>query len=218
MEFSGEYQVPAAADTVWAALVEPDVLQACVPGCESVEKTDEWAYKATCKLKLGPIGLNLSGNMRMEDVNPPYGCKIVGEGSDSTAGHMKGEATVTIEEDGSGGCTVKYTAQAVVSGRIAQLGGRLIDAALKKYADEFFGRFAEYLGGRKTHTPAAERDDSSSGPPQTEEEKKRAIRTGMIIAGVVVVLLLLLFLTTGGDDGGATSGATGGGDSTGGGQ
>ena len=195
MEFSGEYRVPAEAERVWAALVDAEVLQACVPGCESVEKTGEWSYKASCKLRMGPVGLNMSGDLRMEDVNPPHGCRIVGEGRDRAAGHAKGEARVTIAEEmnestGATESVVTYSAKAVIGGRMAQLGGRLIDAAVKKYADEFFGRFAEYLGGRKTGA-----SEETAGPPEGEE-KKRAIQTAWIMGGTVAVLLLLLFLLT----------------------
>ena len=62
--------------------MDAEVLQACVPGCESVEKTGEWSYAAACKLRMGPVSLNMTGEMRLEDANPPYGCRIVGEGRD----------------------------------------------------------------------------------------------------------------------------------------
>ena len=195
MEFSGEYRIPASAEQVWEALVDAEVLQACVPGCESVEKTGEWSYAAACKLRMGPVSLNMTGEMRLEDANPPHGCRIVGEGRDRAAGHAKGEATVSIREEtneisGAAESVVHYSAKAVVGGRMAQLGGRLIDAAVKKYADEFFGKFAEYLGGRKTGAQAA------TEPELTEEDKKRGIQTGLFIGGALAVLVLLLFLLT----------------------
>ena len=201
MEFSGEYRVPAAPGKVWEALVDPEVLQACVPGCETVEKTGEWSYKATCKLRMGPVSLNLSGNVHLEEPNPPHGCRMTGEGRDSAAGHVKGEARVSIEEataegegfegggggGGAGNSIVRYSAKAVVGGRMAQLGGRLIDAAVKKYADEFFGSFAEYLGGRRTASGEAE-------GPLTEEDKERGRQMAWWIWGGAAVLAVLVFL------------------------
>lgn len=195
MEFSGEYQVPALPETIWGALTDPEVLQACVPGCESVEKTGEWSYKASCKLRMGPVSLNMSGDMRLEDPKPPFECRIVGEGRDRAAGHAKGEATVSIapDEDGSG-CIVRYSAKAVVGGRLAQVGGRLIDAAVKKYADEFFSAFAEYLGGRRSGAPT---ESEASAGEETTEAKERRIKTVWVIWGAVAVILLLLFLSGG---------------------
>lgn len=201
MEFSGEYRVPAAPEKVWEALVDPEVLQACVPGCDLVEKTGEWSYKATCKLRMGPVSLNLSGSVNLEEPNPPHGCRMTGEGRDSAAGHVKGEAKVSIEEEtteveglegvsapsGTGNSIVRYSAKAVVGGRIAQLGGRLIDAAVKKYADEFFSSFAEYLGGRKTASGEAD-------APLTEEDKERGKQMAWWIWGGVAVLIALIFL------------------------
>ena len=191
MEFSGEYQVPAAPETIWAALTDPEVLQACVPGCEQVEKTGAHSYKAACKLRMGPVSLNMSGDIRLEDVNSPHSCRIVGEGRDRAAGHAKGEAAVIIAPDENrAGSIVRYSAKAVVGGRLAQVGGRLIDAAVKKYADEFFGKFAEKLGGSQ-----AESGDSAGD--ERAEAKKRAVRTAWVLVGAVALILLFLFLSTG---------------------
>ena len=208
MEFSGEYRVPAAPERVWDALVDPEVLRACVPGCESVEKTGEWSYRASCKLRMGPVSLNMAGELRLEDVDAPRGCKIVGEGRDRSAGHAKGEATVTISpdenSDGSGpngsggvggvGAVVKYTARAVVGGRIAQLGGRLIDAAVKKYADEFFGKFAAHLGGGQAEPARTESDSARAGP---DENGGNRIRMAWFVGGALALILLLLWLSGG---------------------
>ena len=196
MEFSGEYRVPAAPERVWAALVDPEVLRACVPGCEKVEKTGEWSYQASCKLRMGPVSLNMTGELRLEDVDAPRGCRIVGEGRDRAAGHAKGEAVVTISPDDAadgagGGSVVKYTARAVVGGRMAQLGGRLIGAAVKKYADEFFGKFAAHLGGGKSEAEAAEAEVGKA------EKTGARIAPAWLIGGALVLILLLLLLSGG---------------------
>ena len=194
MEFQGEYRAPASPEAVWSALVDPAVLQKCVPGCESVERTGEWEYSARCRLKMGPVSLNMTGALRLEDVDAPRGCRIVGEGRDRSAGHAKGEATVTISpaeggEGGEGGSVVRYSARAMVGGRMAQLGGRLIDAAAKKYADEFFGNFAAHLGGGK-----AGEDSAPAATEGLDAAGRSARRNWRIALAVVIGAVLVLML------------------------
>ena len=198
MEFQGEYRAPASPEAVWSALVDPAVLRKCVPGCESVERTGEWEYSARCRLKMGPVSLNMTGALRLEDVDAPRGCRIVGEGRDRSAGHAKGEATVTISpaEDGEGGegwSVVRYSARAMVGGRMAQLGGRLIDAAAKKYADEFFGNFAAHLGGGKAGEVSAG-EVSGSGEGGLDAAGRSARRNWRIALAVVIAAVLVLML------------------------
>ena len=144
MEMTGEYRIPAPRETVWAALNDPAVLQACIPGCESLERGTENEFKATVRAKVGPVSARFSGKVTLSDFDPPKSYRISGEGQGGAAGFAKGGAVVNLEEEGAG-TILRYTADAQVGGKLAQIGSRLIDGAAAKIADDFFARFSERL-------------------------------------------------------------------------
>jgi carbon monoxide dehydrogenase subunit G len=145
MEMSGEYRIPASRDKVWAALNDPVVLKACIPGCQSLEKLNDNEMNATVVAKVGPVKATFNGHVTLSNIDPPKGYTITGEGKGGVAGFAKGGADVALKEDGAG-TILNYTASAQVGGKLAQIGARLIDATAKQMADQFFGAFAAKLG------------------------------------------------------------------------
>jgi carbon monoxide dehydrogenase subunit G len=144
MTMQGEVTLPADRERVWAALNDPQVLKACIPGCEELEKTGENGFKATAKVAVGPVKATFKGNVTLSDIDPPNGYTISGEGQGGVAGFAKGGAKVRLD-DADAGTRLVYDVEAQVGGKIAQLGGRLINGVAKKYADEFFANFAKQL-------------------------------------------------------------------------
>ncbi|MDB5596028.1 MAG: carbon monoxide dehydrogenase [Hyphomicrobiales bacterium] len=144
MTMKGEVALPADRETVWAKLNDPEVLKACIPGCQTLEKTSETSFTAVVKLKVGPVGATFKGNVELTDLDPPNGYRISGQGEGGVAGFAKGGATVSLTDpaEGAEGCTLNYNVEANVGGKIAQLGARLIDGVAKKTADQFFANFA----------------------------------------------------------------------------
>ena len=140
MDMTGERRIPAARQKVWDALNDPTVLQACIPGCESLERVGENSMKARAAVKIGPIGAKFSGTVHLTDLDPPNGYRISGEGNGGVAGFAKGGANVTLADAGAE-TLLSYVVNAQVGGKIAQLGARLIDATSKQMADQFFDRF-----------------------------------------------------------------------------
>ena len=147
MTMTGEVTLPAARETVWEALNDPEVLKACIPGCESLERTGENGFAATAKVAVGPVKATFKGAVTLSDIDPPNGYTISGEGQGGIAGFAKGGARVALA-DAEGGTLMKYDVEANVGGKIAQLGGRLINGVAKKYADQFFANFAKQLESR----------------------------------------------------------------------
>jgi hypothetical protein len=145
MEMTGRYQIPASRAKVWAALNDPVVLKACIPGCEDLEKLSDTEMTATVKAKVGPVSATFKGNVTLSNLDPPNGCTITGEGKGGPAGFAKGGADVTLAED-DGATLLTYTAKAQVGGKLAQVGARLIDATAKQMADQFFAAFVEKVG------------------------------------------------------------------------
>jgi len=146
MTMYGEYQLPAPQQTVWEKLNDPEVLKACIPGCESLDKTSDTGFQAVATIKIGPVKARFKGAVTLSDIDPPNGYKISGQGEGGVAGFAKGGAVVALA-DKDGGTLLSYDVEAQIGGKLAQLGQRLINGSAKKLADEFFSNFAKAVQG-----------------------------------------------------------------------
>jgi uncharacterized protein len=144
MDMTGERRIPAPRQAVWDALNNPEVLKASIPGCESLEKLADDQMRATAAVKVGPISARFNGKVQLTDIDPPNGYRISGEGQGGVAGFAKGGADVALTDDGLD-TLLSYQVNAQVGGKLAQLGGRLIDATAKQMADAFFDRFSQQV-------------------------------------------------------------------------
>src|ERR1051325_11986027 len=126
MDIKGEYTIAAPRDKVFAALNDPEVLKACIPGCESLDKTSDTEMTAKVKLRIGPVSASFSGKVTLSDIDPPNGYRISGEGQGGAAGFAKGGAVVALRED-AGETALNYNVDAQVGGKIAQVGAPLSD-------------------------------------------------------------------------------------------
>lgn len=142
MTMNGEVQLPASREAVWARLNDPEVLKACIPGCEELTRTDANQFQAVARMKIGPVSARFKGKVTLSDLDPPNGYRISGEGEGGVAGFAKGDATVVLI-DQDGGTLLKYDVEAQTGGKLAQLGQRLIGGTAKKLADEFFANFVK---------------------------------------------------------------------------
>jgi carbon monoxide dehydrogenase subunit G len=145
MTMSGEVQLPASREEVWAKLNDPEVLKLCVPGCEQLDKVSDAEFQAVASIKVGPVKARWKGKVRLSDMDPPNSYRISGEGEGGVAGFAKGGANVSLAEK-DGGTLLSYNVEAQIGGKLAQLGQRLINSAAKKTADDFFANFAKAVG------------------------------------------------------------------------
>lgn len=155
MKMAGERRIAAPAQAVWEALNDPAVLRACIPGCQSLEKEADDRFTAVAEIKIGPIGARFKGAVTLSDLDPPRGYTISGQGSGGVAGNAKGMARVRLAPDGAG-TLLSYQVEAQVGGRMAQLGGPLIDATARQMADRFFDKFGQVVGGEVAPVAAGE--------------------------------------------------------------
>lgn len=151
MKLTGEKLIALPQDRVWAALNDPEILRQSIPGCEGFEPVGEHAYRATVATRIGPVEARFRGTVSLSDLDPPNGCTITGEGSGGPAGSAKGSARVKLSP-ADGGTRLEWTADAQISGKLAQIGSRLIDSAAKMMAGQFFDRFERVAAGE---APAA---------------------------------------------------------------
>ena len=155
MQLTDHRDIKADPQTVWAAILNPEVLKECVPGCESMEGTPDTQFEAVVTQKVGPVKATFKGVVTLSDMVPGQSLRISGEGKGGPAGFAKGGANVTLTAI-EGGTRLSYEVEANVGGKIAQLGSRIIDGFAKKMADEFFTRFQEALEGPAEDEPAEE--------------------------------------------------------------
>jgi uncharacterized protein len=142
MTMTGEVQLAALREDVWAKLNDPEVLRVCIPGCESLEKLSDTEFQAVATNKIGPVKARFKGKVRLTDLDPPNGYRISGEGDGGVAGFAKGGAVVALQPK-DGGTLLTYNVEAQIGGKLAQLGQRLVNGAAKKLADQFFAKFAQ---------------------------------------------------------------------------
>lgn len=146
MTMTGEVELSAPRETVWAKLNDPAVLKACIPGCEELNMLSDHEFEAVAVNKIGPVKAKFKGRVTLTDLDPPNGYKISGQGDGGIAGFAKGGAVVALS-DKDGGTLLSYNVEAQIGGKLAQLGQRLINGAAKKMADQFFENFAAAVKG-----------------------------------------------------------------------
>ena len=190
MELQGERLIPTTQDKTWAALNDPEILKACITGCESLERTGDDSFAALVAVKVGPVSARFKGNLKLSNVQAPNSYTINFDGQGGVAGFGKGSADVTLSAEGAQ-TRLKYLAKAQVGGKMAQVGSRLIDAAASKVAEDFFKAFEAQLAPPAAAEGAAV--DSGQVPMPADEEKgNKALWWGVAI---LVILLLGYWLS-----------------------
>ena len=147
MQMSDSQRIPASKEKVWEALNDPEILRQCIPGCQALDMSSPTEMTATVVFKVGPVKATFGGKVTLSDLDPPNSYRISGEGSGGVAGFAKGGATVKLSAESPDVTLLSYEVDAQIGGKLAQLGGRLIDSTAKKLAAEFFATFGEVVGG-----------------------------------------------------------------------
>lgn len=157
MNLTGSRTIAADINTVWAGLLDPDVLKKCVPGCTEMAGSADDGFEATVVQKVGPMKATFKGAVQISDRVEHESLKISGEGKGGPAGFAKGGADVRLAAEGDA-TILHYDVEAKVGGKLAQLGSRIIDAFAKKMADQFFENFQKAV--ETSHADGAEIDDT----------------------------------------------------------
>jgi carbon monoxide dehydrogenase subunit G len=190
MEMSGERLIAAPKEKIWAAFNDPEVLKACIPGCETVEKISDTEFTASAVLKLGPISELFTGRMLLSDLDPPNGYTISGEGQGKTAGMAKGDTKISLRDDAHG-TLVSYALNAELGGAFAEQGAELIDSTARTYADSFLNTLAALLTA-----PAPEPEHAAPAFHMAHEDHDHdpsnphyfGLPVGVIIAAVIAAI------------------------------
>ena len=193
MEIRGEQRLAHPREDVWAALIDPEVLGACVPGCKSFDRVADDQYRASMQADIGPVSAGFAVEIRIADPDPPRSYRLEGSAK-AAVGFGRGQADVRLEEDGQGGTKLSYVAKLQLGGKLAQVGSRLLSGITRKIAANFFERFAEVLEGKR---PAGAQRSEESGLGASlgrlfENRVSRwAVPAVLLVLGALAVFLLL---------------------------
>jgi uncharacterized protein len=190
MELSGERIIPASVNATWAALNDPEILKACIAGCESLERVGDDGFVAVVAMKIGPVSARFKGSLKLTNVNPPTSYTINFDGQGGVAGFGKGSADVALTAVDAASTRLTYQARATVGGKMAQIGSRLIDATAGKITDDFFKAFEAQLQAR---APAG----AATTPIVVASSARERVPAGMlgwVLAAVVAAATLFLIL------------------------
>ncbi|MEA3104486.1 carbon monoxide dehydrogenase subunit G [Caballeronia mineralivorans] len=176
MKLANTCILPARPETVWAALNDPTVLQACLPGCKSLGMIDERHFESVIQIRVGPIAATFKSNVELSDLVPPKAYTIIGHGTAGPVGFAKISARVQLESQGDA-TLLQYDADVEIGGKLMTVGARLIQSAAGKNLESFFDALkneVERISGPAAGT-AATPDGSeaplSSGAVQGGEER-----------------------------------------------
>jgi uncharacterized protein len=182
MKLTGEKHIPLPQNRVWAALNDPEILRQAIPGCESFEKTSDNSYRATVATRIGPVQAKFHGLVTLSDLDAPNGYTITGQGSGGPAGSAKGSAQVRLSP-AEGGTRLTWTADAQVSGKLAQIGSRLIESAANMMAGQFFDRFQKALG-----------DEAGAAPPPAKAAAPWVPQFVLWLGAAIIAAFVVYFL------------------------
>ena len=194
MEMTGEQLIHASQADTWAALNDPEMLKACVSGCESIERASDTEYVVQMTARVGPVSAKFKGKLNLSNLNPPHSYSIAFEGQGGVAGFAKGGADVSLTPQGHA-TKLSYKVKANVGGKLAQIGSRLVDAAANKVANDFFIAFNEKMTpthiaghGEEHHPEPVPRDPDL---PQVSEASLSFFAAGALVVFVVALITLL---------------------------
>jgi hypothetical protein len=180
MEMKGSRVVPTDVDTTWRALNDPEVLRACIPGCESIDRVSDTEYRLAMTARVGPVSAKFTGRLLLADIVAPRSYTLKFEGQGGAAGFANGMAKVELSPVDEN-TRIDYAVSAQVGGKLAQIGSRLIDGAAAKVADDFFSRFVERAGGGLPATA-----EGAAAPPPELAAALRTMRIRLLLAALIV--------------------------------
>ena len=194
MEMSGEQLIRASQADTWAALNDPEILKACVPGCESIERIGDQEFQVLMVARIGPVSAKFKGKLTLSDLNPPHSYAIAFEGQGGAAGFAKGSAQVQLAPGGEG-TRLSYQVKANVGGKLAQIGSRLVDAAAKKISQDFFNAFNDKVGSPQAATAGPGHDEHRAEPVPRDPDLPTVSDGSLVFlaAGALVVFAVALY-------------------------
>lgn len=198
MQMSGQERIPAPRQHVWDALDNPELLKRCIPGCQSIVREEDGRLRTVAEIKIGPIGARFNATVARADVVAPTSYTMLIEGQGGTVGFVKSGAKVRLSDAEGGGTILAYDVDAEIGGRLAQLGGAMLDATAKQLAGRFFKQLSANIAGPAAPAVAGKPSVAASGSSSTLAPVSYAApiaaapRRGSPIAGLLALTVAAL--------------------------
>lgn len=190
MEMQSTRSLPAPRALVWAALNDTQVLQSCIAGCERLELIEENRYAITVAATIGPVKARFNGKLTLADLDPPSSYRLEFDAQGAAAGFGKGLAQVTLRDEGASATLLEYAVKAQVGGKLAQIGSRLIDAAAKKLAADFFESFEKAVAMQQPPSAPTQASGAHEVARQVPRRTALAVGVALILAAALVAAFL----------------------------
>ena len=188
MNVTGEYELKVAREAVWKALLDPEILRKCIPGCRDFEQLGDDSFRATVDVKVGPMAAGFQTMLRLTNVVPPETYRLEGDAKAGPVGFGKGHADVTLSDAPDAATLLRYSAEFQVGGRLAQLGSRMLVPATQKVANEFFGKLAAEID------PELKRAAAEAGAEGAQSGNSGAVRPSVRPRRPPIALRIVLIL------------------------
>jgi 2-furoyl-CoA dehydrogenase large subunit len=133
---SGSVIVPERRERVFQMLLDPTLLERIIPGCHDLSVVGVNAYHADVSLGAGPVRGRFAADVRLSELLPPQQATLEGRvigplGAASGVGHIR------LAQLPDGTCA-EYDYEIAISGKIASIGGRMLDGAARAVIALFF--------------------------------------------------------------------------------
>jgi 2-furoyl-CoA dehydrogenase large subunit len=143
---AGSATVDTAPEQVWTMLLDPVTLQSVIPGCRRVDRVSDTHFRADVTLGIGPVTGRYRADVTLSDLDPPHAVTLRGR-AEGALGFGSAEGRITLEPDDKGGTRLRYAYEAAIGGKVASIGGRLLDGATRVIIGQFFAALARKAGG-----------------------------------------------------------------------
>ena len=142
----GQASLSGTPERVWSMLLDPATLQSVIPGCQRVDRISETHFRADVTLGIGPVTGRYRADVELFDLEPPRAVRLRGA-ADGALGFSSAEGRIMLAPDGKGGTQLTYSYDAAIGGKVASIGGRLLDGATRVIIGQFFAALARKAGG-----------------------------------------------------------------------
>jgi len=143
---NGQAEIAAAPEHIWRTLLDPATLAAIIPGAHDVQKVSDTEFRADVTLGVGPVKGRYRAVIKLSDLDPPRAVTLSGEVT-GLLGSGRGEGHIKLRPIGENRTALTYNYEAEIGGKVASVGGRLLDGAARFVIRQFFEALSRQLGG-----------------------------------------------------------------------
>lgn len=144
---SGEVEISARPEDVFAVLLDPQALAKVIPGCKELKQVGAHAYEADVTIRVGMIAVNYQAKINLTEINEPSSLRLAGVGV-SSLGEARGSGQVFLEEVATG-TLLRYEYGAEVQGKIAAIGSRMLEGAARMVLNQLFAQLGQQASGQE---------------------------------------------------------------------